>query len=54
MEEKHINLTLLSVILQHMLVSDECKATAEFHKETGDSFYKAVFKFKLQKGTCDT
>ena len=34
-----------------MLVANECEAITEFHKETGDSFYKAVFKFKLQNRT---
>ena len=54
MEEKHINLTLLSVILQHMLVANESEAIAKFHKKTSDSFYQAVFKFKFQYRTCDT
>lgn len=35
-----------------MLVANECETIAEFHKETGDSFYKAFFKLKLQNGTC--
>ena len=35
-----------------MLVANESETITKFHKETGDSFYKAVFKFKLQNRTC--
>ena len=52
MEKQHIYLTFLSVILQYMLVANESETITKFHKETSDSFYKAVFKFKLQNGTC--
>ena len=34
-----------------MLVANESEAITKFHKKTGDSFYKAVFKFKLQNRT---
>ena len=52
MEKQHIYLALFSIVFQHMLVTNESEAITKFHKETSDSFYKAVFKFKLQNGTC--
>ena len=51
MEKQHIHFTFFTIVFQHMLVANECEAITEFHKETGDNFYKAVFKFKLQNRT---
>ena len=51
MEKQHIYLTFFTIVFQYMLVANESEAITKFHKETGDSFYKAVFKFKLQNGT---
>ena len=52
MEKQHIYLAFFTIVFQYMLVANESEAITKFHKETGDSFYKAVFKFKLQNGTC--
>ena len=52
MEKQHIYLTFFTIVFQYMLVAYKRKAVAEFHKKTCDSFYKAVFKLKLQNGTC--
>ena len=52
MEKQHIYLTFFTIVFQYMLVANESETITKFHKETSDSFYKAVFKFKLQNGTC--
>ena len=52
MEKQHIYLAFFTIVFQYMLVANESETITKFHKETSNSFYKAVFKFKLQNGTC--